>query len=130
MASVAAAFAPSPPALIAARALLGVAGATLMPSTLSLIRNIFMDERRRQFAISVWAMMFSVGAVAGPILGGVLLEHFWYGSVFLDQRPGDPGPARGRPRADPRVPGPDARALRRAQLACCRWPPSSRSSSG
>ncbi len=83
VASIAAAFAPTPLALIAARALLGVAGATLMPSTLSLIRNIFMDERRRQFAISVWAMMFSVGAVAGPILGGVLLQHFWYGSVFL-----------------------------------------------
>jgi DHA2 family multidrug resistance protein-like MFS transporter len=83
VASVAAAFAPSPLTLIAARALLGVAGATLMPSTLSLIRNIFIDERRRQFAISVWAMMFSVGAVAGPIVGGVLLEHYWYGSVFL-----------------------------------------------
>jgi DHA2 family multidrug resistance protein-like MFS transporter len=82
-ASVAAAFAPTPPTLIAARAVLGIAGATLMPSTLSLIRNIFIDERRRQFAISVWAMMFSVGAVAGPIIGGVLLEHYWYGSVFL-----------------------------------------------
>jgi DHA2 family multidrug resistance protein-like MFS transporter len=82
-ASVASAFAPTPLTLIGARALLGVAGATLMPSTLSLIRNIFLDERRRQFAISVWAMMFSVGAVAGPIIGGVLLEHFWYGSVFL-----------------------------------------------
>jgi DHA2 family multidrug resistance protein-like MFS transporter len=83
VASVAAAFAPTPLALIGARALLGVAGATLMPSTLSLIRNIFLDERRRQFAISVWAMMFSVGAVAGPILGGVLLQRYWYGSVFL-----------------------------------------------
>jgi DHA2 family multidrug resistance protein-like MFS transporter len=83
VASVASAFAPTPLTLIGARALLGVAGATLMPSTLSLIRNIFLDERRRQFAISVWAMMFSVGAVAGPVIGGVLLEHFWYGSVFL-----------------------------------------------
>lgn len=82
-ASVAAAFAPSAPALIAARAGLGVAGATLMPSTLSLIRNIFMDERRRQFAVAVWATMFSVGAVVGPIIGGLLLEHFWWGSVFL-----------------------------------------------
>lgn len=83
VASVASAFAPTPLTLIGARALLGLAGATLMPSTLSLIRNIFLDERRRQFAISVWAMMFSVGAVAGPIVGGVLLEHYWYGSVFL-----------------------------------------------
>ena len=82
-ASVAAAFAPSATALIAARAALGVAGATLMPSTLSLIRNIFMDERRRQFAVAVWATMFSVGAVVGPIIGGLLLEHYWWGSVFL-----------------------------------------------
>jgi DHA2 family multidrug resistance protein-like MFS transporter len=62
---------------------MGVAGATLMPSTLSLIRNIFMDERRGQFAVAVWATMFSVGAVVGPIIGGLLLEHFWWGSVFL-----------------------------------------------
>ncbi len=82
-ASVAAAFAPTTPALILARAGMGVAGATLMPSTLSLIRNIFMDERRRQFAVAVWATMFSVGAVLGPIIGGLLLEHFWWGSVFL-----------------------------------------------
>jgi MFS transporter, DHA2 family, multidrug resistance protein len=82
-ASVGAAFAKVPMVLIAARALLGLAGATLMPSTLSLIRNIFVDDRRRQFAISVWAMMFSVGAVAGPIIGGFLLQRFWYGSVFL-----------------------------------------------
>ena len=83
VASMAAAFAPTPLALIGARALLGVAGATLMPSTLSLIRNIFMDDRRRQFAVAVWATMFSVGAVVGPIAGGLLLEHFWWGSVFL-----------------------------------------------
>lgn len=83
MASVASAFAPSAPALIAARAGMGLAGATLMPSTLSLIRNIFMDERRGQFAVAVWATKFSVGAVVGPIIGGLLLEHFWWGSVFL-----------------------------------------------
>jgi DHA2 family multidrug resistance protein-like MFS transporter len=87
VASVAAALAPGPLSLITARAVLGLAGATLMPSTLSLIRNIFVDERRRQFAISVWAMMFSVGAVAGPIVGGVLLEHYWYGAVFLISLP-------------------------------------------
>jgi DHA2 family multidrug resistance protein-like MFS transporter len=87
VASVAAALAPGPLSLIAARAVLGLAGATLMPSTLSLIRNIFVDERRRQLAISVWAMMFSVGAVAGPIVGGVLLEHYWYGAVFLISLP-------------------------------------------
>jgi DHA2 family multidrug resistance protein-like MFS transporter len=82
-ASVLAAFATSPPTLIAARALLGVAGATLLPSTLSLIHNVFVVPSRRQMAIAVWAAMFAVGAAAGPIVGGVLLEHFWWGSVFL-----------------------------------------------
>ncbi len=82
-ASVAAAFAPSATALIAARAALGVGGATLMPSTLSLITNIFTDDRRRRFAIAVWATVFSVGAALGPIVGGFLLEHYWWGSVFL-----------------------------------------------
>jgi MFS transporter, DHA2 family, multidrug resistance protein len=83
VASVAAAFAPSTLVLIAARAALGVAGATLMPSTLSLIRNIFVDARRRLFAIAVWATMFAVGSALGPMLGGLLLERFWWGSVFL-----------------------------------------------
>jgi DHA2 family multidrug resistance protein-like MFS transporter len=83
IASVAAALAPSATALIAARAALGVAGATLMPSTLSLITNIFTDERRRRFAIAVWATVFSVGSALGPIVGGFLLEHYWWGSVFL-----------------------------------------------
>lgn len=83
IASVLAAFAPSAEALIAARALLGVAGATLMPSTLALIRNVFVDERERQMAIAIWAVAFSVGAAIGPIVGGFLLDHFWWGSVFL-----------------------------------------------
>ncbi|MET0910402.1 MAG: MFS transporter [Ilumatobacteraceae bacterium] len=82
-ASVLAAFATTPPELIAARALLGVAGATLLPSTLSLIHNVFVEPRRRQMAIAVWAAMFAVGSAAGPIVGGILLEHFWWGSVFL-----------------------------------------------
>jgi MFS transporter, DHA2 family, multidrug resistance protein len=82
-ASIAAAFAPSATALIAARAALGIGGATLMPSTLSLITNIFTDERRRRFAIAVWATVFSVGSALGPIVGGFLLEHYWWGSVFL-----------------------------------------------
>lgn len=83
VASVLAAFAPTTATLILARAALGVAGATLMPSTLSLIRNIFTEGPRRQFAIATWAAMFSVGAALGPLVGGVLLEHFWWGSVFL-----------------------------------------------
>ncbi|MDY7103628.1 MAG: MFS transporter [Actinomycetota bacterium] len=82
-ASLLAAFATGPATLIAARAALGVAGATLMPSTLSLIRNIFTDDHERQMAIAVWATAFAVGAAIGPIAGGVVLEHFWWGAVFL-----------------------------------------------
>jgi DHA2 family multidrug resistance protein-like MFS transporter len=83
VASVIAAFSTSVEMLIASRALLGVAAATLAPSTLSLIRNMFLDPRQRTFAIGVWATSFSVGAAIGPVLGGVLLEFFWWGSVFL-----------------------------------------------
>jgi DHA2 family multidrug resistance protein-like MFS transporter len=86
-ASVLAAYAPSPEALIAARALLGVAGATLMPTTLALMRNLFTDDRQRRFAIAIWASGFSAGAAAGPVIGGWLLEHFWWGSVFLMAAP-------------------------------------------
>lgn len=83
IASVLAAYSPSTEALIASRALLGVFGATLMPSTLSLIRNIFVDRNDRRLAIATWAAMFSGGAALGPIVGGWLLEHYWWGSVFL-----------------------------------------------
>jgi DHA2 family multidrug resistance protein-like MFS transporter len=83
LASVLAAYATSPEWLIAARALLGVAGATLAPSTLSLIRNMFLDPRQRTVAIAVWVTSFSVGGAIGPLLGGLLLEWFWWGSVFL-----------------------------------------------
>ena len=81
--SVIAAFAPTAEALIASRALLGVAGATLMPSTLSLIRNTFLDARERTRAIAVWSAVAAAGGGLGPLIGGVLLEHFWWGSVFL-----------------------------------------------
>ncbi len=81
--SVLAAYAPTPEALIAARAVLGVFGAMLMPSTLSLIRNIFLDPAQRRLAIAIWASCFAAGAALGPIVGGFLLEHFWWGSVFL-----------------------------------------------
>jgi len=83
VASVAAAYSTSAEMLIAARALLGVAGATLAPSTLSLIRNMFLDPRQRTVAIAVWISSFSAGAAIGRLLGGVLLERFWWGSVFL-----------------------------------------------
>jgi DHA2 family multidrug resistance protein-like MFS transporter len=82
-ASVLAAFANSAPMLILARAVLGIAGATLAPSTLSLIRSMFQDDRERTFAIGVWVSSFSVGGAIGPVVGGVLLEYFWWGSVFL-----------------------------------------------
>jgi DHA2 family multidrug resistance protein-like MFS transporter len=81
--SLLAAWSTSAAMLIAARALLGVAGATVAPSTLSLIRNMFLDDRQRTVAVSVWITSFSVGGAIGPLLGGVLLEWFWWGSVFL-----------------------------------------------
>ncbi len=81
--SLAAAFSVSAPMLISSRALLGVAGATLAPSTLSLIRNMFLDSRERTIAIGVWIASFSAGGAIGPLVGGVLLNRFWWGSVFL-----------------------------------------------
>jgi len=83
VASVLAAYATSASMLIAARALLGVAGATLAPSTLSLLRTMFADPRQRTLAIAVWISSFQAGGAVGPLLGGVLLEWFWWGSVFL-----------------------------------------------
>ncbi|MGH8175478.1 MAG: MFS transporter [Steroidobacter sp.] len=82
-ASLVAAFSTSASMLIVARALLGLAAATLAPSTLSLIRNMFLDARQRTFAIGVWIASFSAGAAIGPLIGGLLLEHFWWGSVFI-----------------------------------------------
>ncbi|MFI8461698.1 MFS transporter [Kitasatospora sp. NPDC085464] len=82
-ASLLAAYAPGPGWLILARALLGVAGATIMPSTLSLIRSLFPDDRERATAIGIWGAAATAGAALGPVVGGVLLEHFWWGSVFL-----------------------------------------------
>jgi DHA2 family multidrug resistance protein-like MFS transporter len=82
-ASVVAALSRSAGTLIAARALLGVAGATLAPSTLSLIRNMFLDARQRTVAIGVWTASFSIGGALGPVLGGLILQRFPWGSVFL-----------------------------------------------
>ncbi|WP_245822487.1 MFS transporter [Brachybacterium avium] len=81
--SALAAFSPTAGILIAARALMAVFGAMLMPATLSLIRNIFTDPTQRRTAIAIWAAGFSGGAALGPIVGGFLLEHFAWGSVFL-----------------------------------------------
>ncbi|MEA2486076.1 MAG: transporter, family, multidrug resistance protein [Actinomycetota bacterium] len=82
-ASVFAALSTSAAMLIAARALLGIAGATLAPSTLSLIRNMFLDSSQRTLAVGVWASSFSAGGAIGPLVGGLLLEHFWWGAAFL-----------------------------------------------
>ena len=81
--SVVAAFSVSPGMLIGSRALLGIAGATLAPSTLSLIFSMFHDPGQRTTAIGVWITSFSAGGAIGPVVGGALLEHFWWGSVFL-----------------------------------------------
>ncbi|MDX2540811.1 MFS transporter [Streptomyces sp. WI04-05B] len=85
--SVLNAYATTPELLILARALLGVAGATLMPATLALIRNLFHDPRERSLAIGIWGATASAGTAVGPVVGGFLLEHFWWGSVFLINLP-------------------------------------------
>lgn len=82
-ASALAAFSWSAESLIAARALLGISGAALMPSTLALIRNIFSDPTERRRALSIWTAAFAGGAGLGPVIGGFMVEHFWWGSVFL-----------------------------------------------
>jgi MFS transporter, DHA2 family, multidrug resistance protein len=83
LASLLCAFSTSAEMLIVSRALLGIAGATIAPSTLSLIRNMFEDDAQRTVAIGVWITAFSLGGALGPLFGGVLLEFFWWGSVFL-----------------------------------------------
>ncbi len=83
LASLLAAFSTSSEMLIASRAVMGVAGATIAPSTLSLIFTMFLDPKQRTVAIGVWIAAYSAGGAIGPVLGGVLLEFFWWGSVFL-----------------------------------------------
>jgi EmrB/QacA subfamily drug resistance transporter len=82
LASLAASYAQNPGQLIAARAAMGVGGAFLMPGTLSIITTVFAGPELRK-AIAIWSSVLMVGAVAGPSLGGLLLQHFWWGSVFL-----------------------------------------------
>src|SRR6516165_10986199 len=83
VASLGAAYSQTAGQLIAARALQGIAGATLMPSTLALIRNMFHDEKQRRTAIAIWTAATMSGVALGPVISGILLNHFWWGSVFL-----------------------------------------------
>ena len=83
LASMVAAFAPSAQVLIAARALLAVGGAAMMPATIAIVRTSFPDPKELALAIGIWASIASGGAAVGPLLGGALLTHFWWGSVFL-----------------------------------------------
>ncbi|MCG5213917.1 DHA2 family efflux MFS transporter permease subunit [Streptosporangium sp. KLBMP 9127] len=86
-ASLVTAYAPSAELLIAARVLLGVAGATIMPSTLSIIRNVFTEPGERTTAVGIWSGMSAAGFALGPVVGGLLLDDFWWGSVFLINLP-------------------------------------------
>ena len=83
LASLLAAFSTTPEMLIASRAIMGIAGATVAPSTLSLIFTMFLDPKQRTTAIGFWIAAYSAGGAIGPVIGGVLLEFFWWGSVFL-----------------------------------------------
>src|SRR4051794_32688682 len=78
--SLLAAFATDGAHLVAARAALGFFGAMLMPSVLAILRTIFVDRTQRRLALAIWATAFAAGAALGPIVGGLLLEHFWWGS--------------------------------------------------
>src|SRR5215475_8973434 len=83
VASAISAYSSSAAVLVGTRALLGIGGATLMPSTMALVRNMFHDAKQRQAALGVWMAVFTSGVAVGPLVGGVLLDHFWWGSVFL-----------------------------------------------
>ncbi|TCZ78294.1 MFS transporter [Paenibacillus albiflavus] len=83
IASILAAFSRNAEMLIAARAILGIAGATVSPSTLALISNMFRDHKQRSFAIGIWLTCSMGGMALGPVVGGIMLDHFWWGSVFL-----------------------------------------------
>ena len=109
--SLMAAFSTSAEMLILSRALLGIAGATLAPGTLSLIFHMFNDPRERSIAVGVWIGSFSAGSAVGPVLGGIMLEYFWWGSVFLLALPVMAGLLILGPRVLPEYRDPDAGRL-------------------
>jgi MFS family permease len=124
IASLLAAFSTSAGMLIAARALIGVAGGTLAPSALALIQNMFGDSEQRRLAIAIWISCFAAGAAIGPLLGGALLQSFWWGAGFLPNVPvmvlSPPRPiaaARG-PRPQPRQARPTLSAPRSRLPPC------------
>src|SRR4051794_27208507 len=86
-ASTVAAFAGGVNALVAARAVMGVGAALIMPATLSILTNVFTDARERAIAIALWSAVAGVAVALGPVSGGFLLEHFWWGSVFIINAP-------------------------------------------
>ena len=126
--SVVAAFSTSPEMLIACRALLGVAGATLMPSTMALIRHMFPDPAKMAVAISVWFACFMGGMTAGPIVGGSLMEHFGWGSAFLMGVPVMVLWWRSRRGCSPTSPGRPAVRCPTPRASCSPWPRCCRSS--
>ncbi|KPQ26450.1 MFS transporter [Halomonas sp. HL-93] len=83
VASLLAAFSTTPSMLIGARVLLAMGGSMIMPCVLGVIRKTFEDERERAMALGLWGTVGAAGAAVGPLIGGVLLEHYWWGSVFL-----------------------------------------------
>jgi MFS transporter, DHA2 family, multidrug resistance protein len=111
VASMIAAFSANAGMLIGMRAALGLTGATLLPSTLALIRHMFVDERQRAVAFGIWVAVFSAGTAIGPVAGGALLVHFWWGSVFLLAVPAMAALLIAGPRILPEVRDPDADRL-------------------
>ncbi|MFE0173285.1 MFS transporter [Streptomyces sp. NPDC059002] len=111
LASVMAAYAPGPEVLIAARAILGAAGAAVLPATLSLISQMFTDPAGRARAIALWVTALSSGIAIGPVVSGILLEHFWWGSVFLIAVPFTALALVAAPALVPRQVNPGARSL-------------------